>query len=43
MNEQAPAEMTQLEALEDLEVEFGYAKVNLRDEMIIAKNAVNVC
>ncbi len=38
-----PADVTQLPALEDLELELGYAKVDLRDEAMLAKNTNNVC
>jgi len=43
MTDLTSTEVTELEALEDLESELGYAKVELQDEMILAKNTVNVC
>lgn len=36
-------DVVQLPALDDLELELGYAKVELKDEAMLAKNTVNVC
>ena len=38
-----PQESIEIAGLEDLQIDLGYSKVELNDQYMLAKNAVNVC